>query len=189
MRALIDTNVVLDLLLDREPWAKTAATLFAEVELGRLDGYLGATTLTTIHYLATKAVGGERARRHVRSLIALCRVAPINRVVLEEALTLGFTDFEDAVLHEAARHVGADAIVTRDPGDFRKSTLRILSPRECIEILRQSQAPSQSRDRGPRTGRARATTRRGPSSPAAQGTRMGKSANSPASKGKKGRSQ
>ena len=62
MRVLLDTNVVLDLLLDRDPWSKTAAKLFSRVESGTLDGYLGATTVTTIYYLATKAVGAKTAR-------------------------------------------------------------------------------------------------------------------------------
>jgi predicted nucleic acid-binding protein len=136
VRVLFDTNVVLDLLLDRRPWSATAAELFARVEGGTLDGYLGATTLTTIHYLATKAVGAEAARQHVAGLLALCEVAAVDRTVLAEALALGFGDFEDAVLHEAARSVGAEAIVTRDPRGFRKGSLLVLTPEECAEILK-----------------------------------------------------
>lgn len=135
MRVLFDTNVVLDLLLDRPPWSATAAELLARVEGGSLDGYLGATTLTTIYYLATKTVGAEAARQHVGGLLALCQVAAVDRAVLAKALALGFGDFEDAVLHEAARSVGAEAIVTRDPRGFRKGKLLVLTPEECTEIL------------------------------------------------------
>ena len=112
MRVLLDTNVVLDLLLDRDPWSKTAAMLFSRVESGTLDGYLGATTVTTIYYLAAKAVGAAAAREEIRRLLALCAIAPVNRPVLEAALELDFADFEDSVLHEAARQVGAEAVVT-----------------------------------------------------------------------------
>lgn len=137
MRVLFDTNVVLDLLLDRQPWSAAAAELFARVEGGTLDGYLGATTLTTVHYLAAKAVGAEAARRQIAELLALCKVAAVDRTVLAEAQALDFGDFEDAVLHQAARSVGADAIVTRDPRGFRGARLPVLTPEECAEILKR----------------------------------------------------
>ena len=64
-------------------------------------------------------------------------MAPVNRPVLEAALEPGFADFEDAVLHEAARHAGAAAVVTRDSGDFKATALRILATEECAKILEQ----------------------------------------------------
>lgn len=143
MKVLFDTNVVLDLLLDREPWSKTAAELFSKVESGSVEGHLSATTVTTIYYLATKSVGAAKARREVRKLLALCAVAPVNRPVLETALELDFADFEDAVLHEAARQVGAEGIVTRDPGGFKTASLRILAPEECARILEQREAEAR----------------------------------------------
>lgn len=142
MKILFDTNVVLDLLLARSPWSRQAAELFSHAEAGNLVAYLGATTVTTVHYLTAKLVGQERAREEIGKLLALCRVAPVNRAVLEGALLLGLADYEDAVLHEAARQVGADAIVTRDNRDFRKSLLPVLSPEECLRILGE-----RSRDR------------------------------------------
>ena len=135
MKALFDTNVVLDLLLDREPWSKAATELFSKVESGTVEAYLSATTVTTIYTQATKAVGAKQARREVRTLLALCAVAPVNRPVLEAALQLDFADFEDAVLHEAARHANAEAIVTRNPRDFKKASLPILAPKECARIV------------------------------------------------------
>ncbi len=142
MKVLLDTNVVLDLLLDREPWSKTAAKLFSRIESGTLEGYLGATTVTTIYYLAAKTVGANAARQKIRELLALCAVAAVNRPVLEAALDLEFTDFEDAVLHEAARQVGAEAVVTRDAAGFKKATLSILTPDECAGILEQRESQS-----------------------------------------------
>jgi hypothetical protein len=112
--------------------------LFAHVERGTVDGLLGATTLTTIHYLAAKAVGDERAREHVGTLLQLFDVAPVTRAVLEDALALSFTDFEDAVLHEAARHARADGIVTRNASDFAAATLAVYTPAELRAALRQS---------------------------------------------------
>lgn len=135
MKVLVDTNVVLDLLLDRAPWSSPATQLFSRAETGRLEACLGATTVTTIHYLAAKRVGAGRAAIAVRRLLSLCSVAPVDRAVLEAALSVSFEDFEDAVLHEAARRSGTDAIVTRNLRDFRRALLPVLSPEECLRIL------------------------------------------------------
>jgi len=135
MKILFDTNVVLDLLLDRAPFAEEAAQLFAQVEQGRIIGALSATTITTIHYLAIKTLGNAQARLHVSHLLQLFEIAPVTRGVLEEAITLNFSDFEDAVLHEAGRHSDVQAIVTRDNTGFKKAKLLIYSPAELLKIL------------------------------------------------------
>jgi predicted nucleic acid-binding protein len=139
VKVLLDTNVVLDLLLAREPHADGAARLFGLIDRGRLRGTLCATTLTTIHYLATKAAGHRQARAHVRSLLTLFEIAPVDRTVLGQALELDFADFEDAVLHEAARLSGAAAIVTRNGKDFRGAALPVLSPQELLSGLAASE--------------------------------------------------
>ena len=136
MKVMVDTNVVLDLLLDRTPHATNAAQIFSLIERNVIAGCLGATTLTTVHYLATKVVGSQRARREIRKLLRLFEVAPVNRTVLEAALEAeGFRDFEDAVLHEAARQADADALVTRNESDFRKAVLTVYEPRELLNIV------------------------------------------------------
>ena len=71
----------------------------------------------------------------IRKLLTFFEVAPVNRHVLESALVAGFEDFEDAVIHEAACHVGADAIVTRNQKDFKKSRIPVYSSEEMAKIL------------------------------------------------------
>jgi len=135
MKALFDTNVILDVLLDREPFSDDASFLLTKVERSEIIGYLCATTVTTIHYLAAKAVGGQAASGHIRWLLSLFVIAPVNRVVLENALSSKFEDFEDAVLHEAACNAGAEYIVTRNPSDFKESILPVFEPREFINNI------------------------------------------------------
>lgn len=135
MNVLFDTNVVLDALLDREPWAEAAVALFDRVESGALIGHLGATTVTTIHYIARRNVGTGAADERMRDLLRLFEVAPVNRAVLECALALGFDDFEDAVLHEAGRLAGAQGVVTRDPSGFSAATLRVYDPETLVAAL------------------------------------------------------
>ena len=135
MRILFDTDVVLDLLLDREPHSSVAAKLLCQVESGSTAGYLCASAVTTIHYLTAKVAGARRARTHVDKLLALFEVAPVNRGILEAALQARFTDFEDAVTHEAARQVGADALVTRNLRDFKHSAVPVYSPGDMLALV------------------------------------------------------
>jgi predicted nucleic acid-binding protein len=135
VRVLFDTNVILDVLLARAPHVAAATVLLDRVAAKTLDGLLGATTLTTIHYLATKAVGARAAQGHIRTLLGLFEVAPVTRAVLTDALDLDLADFEDAVLHEAARHAGAEAIVTRDPKGFAAARLKLYTPDELARFL------------------------------------------------------
>lgn len=135
MRLLFDTNVVLDVLCNRRPFAGDAAELFAWTEKGRIAGFLCATTITTVHYLAAKSIGKDRAETQIGRLLTLFDVAPVNRAVLAAALAAGFPDFEDAVLNEAAASVDA-GIVTRNHSDFRLSKLVVYAPDELVKVLR-----------------------------------------------------
>lgn len=144
MRVLFDTNVVLDVLLDRDPHAETAAQLLSLVDQGRIDGVLCATTVTTIHYLASKAAGPESARHHVRELLGLFDIACVDRASLHSALDLDFADFEDAVLHESARAAGVAAVVTRNGSDFTSATLPVFDPVELLAAALASQTAAQN---------------------------------------------
>ena len=129
---LFDTNVVLDVLLDREPHVHASAQALAQVERGEVRGFLCATTVTTLFYLASRALDARRARGQIEALLRLFDVAPVTRLVLTDALGIGFADYEDAVLHEAARHAGVQGIVTRNVRDFSAATLPVFSPDEWL---------------------------------------------------------
>jgi predicted nucleic acid-binding protein len=135
LKLLLDTNIVLDLLLDQMPFSDFAAELFSNVEEGTIIGYLCGTTITTVYYLTAKTVGAAKAREEIKKLLNLFEVAPVNRHVLEAALVAEFNDFEDAVIHEAACHVGAEALVTRNQKDFKKSRIPVYTSDEMAKIV------------------------------------------------------
>jgi predicted nucleic acid-binding protein len=135
MRVLLDTNVILDVLLERRPHAGAAAQVLALVDAGRLEGAAGATSVTTVHYLAGKALGRQKADALVRRLLDVVAIAPIDAHLLLAATRLGFDDFEDAVIHEAARAWGADGLVTRDLSGFRHATLPVFDAPELLAAL------------------------------------------------------
>jgi predicted nucleic acid-binding protein len=135
MKVLFDTNVVLDVLLDRKPFSEPAAQLLSYAESGEIEASLCATALTTISYLAAKAIGRHAAQEQVRDLLKLFDVAPVNRLVLEGALEVPLSDFEDAVVLSSAYHAGVDALVTRNLRDFKNSRLPVHTPEELLKIL------------------------------------------------------
>lgn len=140
MRILLDTNIILDLLLDRHPFAQDAIQLVQMIEMDRLQGYLCATTITTLDYLACKVIGKEKARVEIKKLLILFEIASVNRTVLEKALLSSIKDFEDVVIYEAAFHSGIQAIVTRNIKDFQKVELPIYTAKQFLTLLETANA-------------------------------------------------
>ncbi len=136
MTALVDTNVILDVVLNRRPYVSDSAAVLAAVEVSQCRGLLCATTFTTIHYILRKHLGGKETLERISGLLSFFEVAPVNRPVVDSALTLGFRDYEDAILHESAKAAGADCIVTRNTGDFKRSELLIYAPAQFLAAIR-----------------------------------------------------
>jgi predicted nucleic acid-binding protein len=134
-RILFDTNVVLDVLLDRQPYVEASSAAWAAVETGRSEGMLAAHAVTTIYYLVRKELGNIKARRIISAILRVFGVATVDSAVVQEALQLPFSDFEDAVTAAAARLAGCECIVTRDPKGFRGSPVRSLTPEAVTPLL------------------------------------------------------
>ena len=132
MRVIVDTNVVLDVLLARKPFVRTAVQLFELIERGQVEGMLCATSVTTLDYLLTQSLSRAESRETLRRLLRLFEIAPVTRAVIEEALQSRMTDFEDAVVEQAGRLAGAEAVITRDTRDFRQSVIKALAPDELL---------------------------------------------------------
>jgi len=114
MRVLLDTDVVLDLLLDRPGFADHAAAIWEANEQGRLEAHVSAITPVNVYYIARKLKGAEKARQAVAELLSALRVCPLDRTALQAALSLPLTDYEDAVQLASAIASQLDAIITRN---------------------------------------------------------------------------
>jgi len=137
VKILVDTNVVLDVLMDRRPHSAESARVFRHIEEGRVSALLCATTITTLDYLLTQSLNRRDARQCLVKLMRLFEIAPVNRAVIEAALASGIVDFEDAVLEQAAAFAGADAVVTRNAKDFARSSFQILDPLQFLALVEQ----------------------------------------------------
>jgi predicted nucleic acid-binding protein len=135
IRILVDTNVVLDVLLDRHPHAAPSAAIWTVIEKGQCEGMLAAHAITTIHYLIQKELGAPRAKRLISDMMRVFRVAAVDGAVIEDALRLSVPDFENAVTAAAARSSECDYVVTRDPKGFRGAPVRNLAPEAALPLL------------------------------------------------------
>ncbi len=136
MQVLFDINVLLDALLAREPFMADAAFLLTAVESSQIEGFMSATTVTDVHYLVGRQTKSpETAITAVNRLLDLMEICPVDRNVLEQAITLSFADFEDAVQVACAISSGLDAIITRNLDGFKGSPISVLSSTELKRRL------------------------------------------------------
>jgi predicted nucleic acid-binding protein len=135
MKVLFDTNVVLDLMLEREPW-RAEAEAIAEVDAdGRLQSHVCASAITDISYIKRKLVGAERACVIVRTCLDRLQVVNVTHELLDGAERCGDNDFVDDLQIECATDARLDAIVTRNPKDFASSPVLILTPAELLALF------------------------------------------------------
>ncbi len=136
MRILLDTNIVLDFLLEREPFLQDADRVFQAIENNQIVGYVSATTLTNIFYIARKQTRSvERAREIVSETLTATVICPVDRAILEAAFASGLTDFEDAVQIACAVAEELDGILTRDRQGFTSSLIPVFSVEDLLQRL------------------------------------------------------
>lgn len=137
MRILLDTNVVLDVLLKREPWQVEAAALWQAVDAGSLVACVPASAITDIFYVARRLTDTTRARQAVQVCLDAFTIGSVDRAVLERAQMLSGSDFEDNVQIACAESNALDAIVTRNLRDYAASPIAVWSPAECLKRLKR----------------------------------------------------
>jgi predicted nucleic acid-binding protein len=137
MRVLIDTNVVLDFLQDREPFVDDAAKLFAKIDAGEIEGFISAITITNIYYIIRKASGKIAAQDAIVQILTDLQICAVDKGILEQAIALNFQDFEDAVQCACGIANEVDAIITRDISGFVNAGILVIAPGELKNLTGQ----------------------------------------------------
>ena len=132
---LIDTDVLIDVALDRRPHADTAVDLLDRVEQGLRKACIASHTVSNFYYLVRPSRGGVSACEFVVELTGFVEIAETNTDSIRYAASLPVPDFEDAMQVAAARACGADRIVTRNLRDFRRSPIPAISPQDALTEL------------------------------------------------------
>ena len=136
MKLLIDTNVVLDVLLRREPFSKTAAEVLNLTQRDDVREYVSASAITDIYYIANKQMKDRDAVRDLlKRLLMVVSVAAVSKREIQNALNLAWGDFEDSVQYSVALLNEMDGIVTRNPSDYQEANMRIWLPEQALELF------------------------------------------------------
>ena len=135
MKVLADTNIILDIVLERSPFfTQSAQALNRALEVG-INVYITATTITDLYYIVRKAKGRGLALDFIKELLDFVEIAAVDKSVIVQALQLDLTDFEDAVQVSAANNTAVDMIITRNEADFTASNLAVHTPETFLTFV------------------------------------------------------
>jgi predicted nucleic acid-binding protein len=132
---LCDTNFILDILLEREPFYMPAARIFAMIEAKYLKGYLCANSFPTLFYILAKELKRDKAMRVLEKVRIVFRVAAVDEKVIDLSLASDFKDFEDAVQCYSAVNAKVDCLITRNKSDYITDLLAIMTPEEFLAAI------------------------------------------------------
>lgn len=137
MRLLFDTNIILDIALKREPHYKDSSTVFKKSDNKTVFGFVTASTITDIYYIAKKEKGHNVAIEFITNLIQVIDVIGIDKEIIIEALISEITDFEDAIQSLASSYNSIDFIITRNTKDFTNSEVKAISPTDFLNLTKK----------------------------------------------------
>ena len=135
-KLFLDANVVVDFLCERsDVFYLPAARLMVKGYNKEVELCCSTLTLATASYFMERSKVSQADIFHkISDMISICEVADVDRGVVEQTLSSGFTDFEDALQYFSAKKWGADIIITRNKKDFANSQLPVYEPLEYLEL-------------------------------------------------------
>lgn len=136
MVILVDTNVILDVLLNRETYMLKSQIVIEKCANREVVGYLAAHSIPNLFYILRKYYTQEERRGFIKNLCRIFHVSELNeKKILSAANNKVFLDFEDCLQEECAVEIMADYIVTRNLGDYRMSRVKAVTPEEFVTML------------------------------------------------------
>ncbi|NJO48444.1 MAG: PIN domain-containing protein [Leptolyngbyaceae cyanobacterium RM2_2_4] len=135
MKVLIDTNILADVALDRNPFFDQSEQIVRLAEQRQIEGYISASTFSDLYYVIRRVKGRDWTFQFLQQMSAICQIATVDQAVISMALTLNFRDFEDAIQYSTAVINQLDAIATRNPQDFAEAALQVMAPDALIQTL------------------------------------------------------
>lgn len=136
MNILFDTNIILDIALNREPHFVASSKVFLKIDNSDFFGFVTATTITDIYYISKRVKGHQITINFISDLIQLLDVIGVNKETIIQSLNSPLLDFEDAVQSVSAKLSNMEYIITRNIKDFNKSEIKAITPIEFLETLK-----------------------------------------------------
>jgi len=133
-QVLFDSDVLLDVLAQRQPFSVVSSLALNTVTQGQVQGYVSGHAVTNIFYILRRQIGSEASREMLSLLLQRMHIASVTDQVIWAALKNSMTDFEDAVTSEAANAAGVEIIVTRNISDFVASSIPAILPEDFLAM-------------------------------------------------------
>ena len=135
LKVMIDTNVILDVLCNRNDFVEHSLGVFKYCEANKIDGYISALSIPNIVYIMRKELDGERIKEILASITSIFKVVDLKGADLIKAADMDFSDYEDALQSACASRIKANFIITRNIKDFKNSPVPAIKPSELFDRI------------------------------------------------------
>jgi len=135
MKVLIDTNVVLDILLNRVPFYNSSAYIEVLAEAKIITGYISASAITDIFFIAKGTLGKKSTKEALKNLLSVFKPATVTDNHIYQALNLDWKDFEDSVQYIVGEGFSANYIITRNIDDYSSGSIPVVTPEQFIKVV------------------------------------------------------
>lgn len=133
---MIDTNVILDYLVTREPFFDSAMEIIKLCAQEKIKGHIAFHTVPNIFFILRNSCSGQRRREMLQEICNMLTVTGASHEHVCQAIAREeFTDFEDCLQDECAKEIHADYIITRNTQDFRYSEIKAVTPEEFLQVI------------------------------------------------------
>ena len=134
-KVFIDTNVMLDLLGEHEPYYNDIAKIATLADKGEITMIASSLSYATVFYLLSKNESAEKVKEKLRNFKIISEIAQLDDLVIEKGLNSNFTDFEDALQYNCALQSECDILITRNQKDFKNSSIPVMSAKEFLKSI------------------------------------------------------
>lgn len=133
MKVLLDTNVVLDVLLERQPYYFASSEIFLLSSKRDLELFITSTIVTDLYYIISKILSKKKAKDFLTNLLDIVDVCGVDKNIILDAMISDFGDLEDTVQYFASKSANINVILTRNKKDFKFSEIKVLTPAEFLK--------------------------------------------------------
>jgi predicted nucleic acid-binding protein len=133
-KLFIDTDVIIDIAINREPFSIAAAKLLSQIEYKNFIGYTSSLIFNNVYYVQRKVANSEVAIHFLKKLRLIVKVLGVDDIIIQKALESSFSDFEDAIQYYTSTENNMDYIITRNVDDYKKSIIPVHTPDEFLKL-------------------------------------------------------
>jgi predicted nucleic acid-binding protein len=132
----IDTDIIIDFLIDRKPHSREAAIIFTLIEQKKLKGYVSSLTFSNLYYVLRKVESHNKVMAKLESISELLTILKVDQQIIKDSIASRFTDFEDSIQYNCALgNKKIDVLITRNTKDFKTAEIPVMTPADYLKVI------------------------------------------------------